>query len=746
MGGALVAHVALGLGLLPSWSFSKYPDGVRLLLAGRMTAEQAADFSPLYLLANLAFPPLALRWAQSFLGAAVAFLAWVLASRLSGRLAGGVALVLVSLGTPVLVNEATLEPETLILFLNSLALVCLERAWSSPGLAAPLGAGLGLGLSAATRPTVLPFLFLASLLLGLRGLRAERAARAVLPAALLLLAGLLCAFLPPALLKTVAGQRLGATMAGGAVLYLGNRPEGTGVGAQGALLLHTLELQERTHDTPDLVHELYRRFARAEVGPSLTPEGSERYWTSKVLAFARVHPGAFAGQLFRKLQFFLFGPDAHDVADTRRAEVRLQGLPLFSARLFAALGFAGLLWLAWARRLSWLLLAYWANFALVAVAFQVTSRYRHPTVVLASVLGAVLVAELVRKVWLRRGAFFPAMLLGLVAVLALTNGTVRNGSRMLERAQALSALTPALEEARARGRLGEATRLFVEAQAAQPFLTLTRNLRGLAFESFEVAKASGQASLLRFGTATQADGFVLAILAARAGHCEEALSALAEVGAFRSSIYDFALDPHLAAADCLVELGRKEGALAEVRQSLAERPGTVEGLARAVALAKVLPAQDGTQGAAWEQELFALHNVLNARYALARAKNAAGDFAGALADAQAAGVHLPEAALLHYERAVALAGLGRLREAVSAYGEALERFPGHAFATRPMEEAVRAALAQTPDEPEVLEVASEHELRAGRMSAALALAIRADAARPSASLAERLKFLRSVAE
>jgi len=103
-----VAHVVLGLVLLPDSMFTKYPDSARLLTSGRMLPEQGADFSPLYLLLNVALSPGALRVAQSLAGALGLVAVYVLGARLLSRAAGWVAAALVATTTSVLAYEATL--------------------------------------------------------------------------------------------------------------------------------------------------------------------------------------------------------------------------------------------------------------------------------------------------------------------------------------------------------------------------------------------------------------------------------------------------------------------------------------------------------------------------------------------------------------------------------------------------------------------------------------------------------------
>lgn len=714
-------HFALGLALLPDAMFTKYPDGARLLWAGTLKAEEGADFSPLYLLVNAAVGASALRWLQSALGAGCVALVYVVARRLFSRAAGFVAAALFALSAPVLLYEATLEPDLLVTALNLLAIALLvtrRPAWA---------AGLALGLSIAARPTAIPFLLLAVAWV----YAAEHRWRAPL---VLGATALLLSFVPPLILRAAVGQQLGGTMSVGPVFQQSNRPEGTGLGAQPPVLIKLVELQVRSRDNPDPVHGLYRRFARAEGGAALTPPEVQRFWLGKTLSFATHEPGAYAQLLFRKLCFFVFGPDGHDIQEVRLAAAQLGRWPLLPTAWLGLVGTIALgLHLAGRKQIG-LLAAYALTTTGLALGFYVVSRFRLATVPIWCVLAAGLVV--LAQEWKAKPR--KLALGGLAAAAALLFARlaepVRTGERMIARGAAAAEPAAQMDAARRSGNLTPATQAFVRAQAAQPYVTLTRDLRGIAFEDAELARASGRAALETFGEDTPTDVFFAAVLAGRAGRCREALPSLQHAAGFRSAIFDVSLDPNLFAATCALEQGAKDEARQAIARSLAGWPGTLDGLALATA-----------GGADTKAELFALHDLLSARYALAKARLLFGDAAGALEDADAALALIPEAGVVHYERARALALLGRSDEAAAAYARALELFPAYAFPTRPFDAVIAARLQAAPEDPGVLALASEHHLRAGDVAGAKALAEQAaqrwgDAA-PEPHRA-RLRFLR----
>lgn len=720
LGLTCLLHVVLGLGLLPGWMFGKYPDSARMLSAGRLSPEQGADFSPLYLLLNVVLSPGPLRLLQSIAGAVGLVAVYVLGARLVSRTAGLVAAALLAVTVPVLLYEATLEPDLLVMVFNLAALALLAAA--SPGFRMPsvVGAGVLLGLSGATRPTGLFILGFAALWVAREAWGDGR--RRFLAPAVLLGVGFVASALPTLAVRAKVGSQLGATMSAGAVLHMGNRPEGTGLGAQPPTLLKQYEAQLRSPDRPDYAHHLYREFARADTGQALSPADAELFWVKKTLAFARWEPGSFLGLVGRKLAFFLFGPDGHDLVEVRRAEARLGAWPLVSAQVLGLLGLAGLLVALWRRERVGLVLMYLVASSALALGFYVVSRYRVAALPAWALLVGVLVSTAVQA---RRRPRELAVCVGLVVAactLPVLFPFVRDVQRQFERGETNAADSGALASALAAGRHDEATRAFVRLQAAQPFTALLRNVRGVPFESPEVAAHSAALSLERFGADTPMDLFFMAELARRAGQCEQALTAARAAVGFRGVLYDTSLDPRLVAARCELAQGDRPGALADAVRSLEERGGTLDALAFAVAAAEALGDPRREE---WEQELFALHDSLDARHARGSARLVWGNAAGALADAEGVLALFPDLAPTEYLRASALAALGRHEEAVRSYTVALQRTPTAAFPTGPLEQAVAARLAEAPDAWRVVALAAEHHLRAGRLELARTLYARA---------------------
>ncbi len=712
----VAAHGAVAAAKLPKWIFSKYPDAARAWSQGLLKAEQGGDYSPLYLSLNRLLGPDALRWAQSALAAAAIVAVYWAGRRLYGRVAGLFAAAALGAAAPFLVYEATLEPDLLIASVQAVALALLaehlQHATHRRVAFAAL-AGLALGLSAAARPAGWVLILLATGWAAVRARRDGQAPRSVRVAApvALLAASALAALVPSAALKAAVGPELFATMSAGAVLQMGNRPEGTGLGAQPPYLLKLTERQERRY----AAHELYRRFARASEGRALSPSETEAFWVRQVAAFARAHPVAFASAWARKLTFFLFGPDAHDLTEVRAADRALRPLPLLWLSQLAMLGLAGAA-LALARRRPWALpVLFIASPAVMAVGFYVVSRFRLAAVPAWCLFAGFFLASALEVFRARRKAVAWAVCGGAAFALPWLLPGVKDAARFMARGADSTALLPQMEAARSQGDFATASSLFAQMQAAQPYITLTHDLRGIPFEAPRLAKHSGQLALERYGADTAPDTFQLATLAVRAGDCataSPALRALAESG-FRWAIYDYALDPWLLLARCALSASDVEGAWAAARASLSQRPGTLRALALAVALGEKLQRPEA---ASLRDELSRLHDRLSADHALAQAYLEAGAPEAALAAAEH-GLSLDSGvALLLYERARALVALGRTEEGLAAYGEALRQFPHHAFLTRPFDEALDRALSANSADPRWLMLALEHHMRAGRMA------------------------------
>jgi tetratricopeptide (TPR) repeat protein len=703
---------ALSLALHPGWTFAKYPNLIAGLRRGELTPAQVGDASPGYLLLNLLLPPDGVRWLQAIVAAATVVLAFLVADRARGRLAGWVAAAALGLAAPWLAYGSVLEPDLAIGALGAAAIAFLVVP-AQPRLRWSALAGASLGASVALRPSaaVLAVAALGWIALDRPGGAATgrpRTASALAFAAALVL----CAVAPVAALHARAHHEWRSTMSVGQVIHQGHRPEGSGLGANYPTLLVLAALQSATRPghAPDLHHELYRRFASAAAGAPLTPAEAERYWIDRALAYAAQEPWAFARQVGRKIAFVVAAPphdaDIPEVQAMAQAS-RFRGVPL---RWLALGGLAGLL-LSLRRGRTERLVALWvASYVLVYAAFYYQSRYGLAILPAWCVLCGVLAAEAWEG---RRDAWRFARVATAAGapLLLLAPGWVRDEGRLLERA----ALVPVRSEAvslRAQGRWEEALDRFTDEQAALPdhVWPWSPHGYGLRAGSPEQALRAAERARARFGAEAPADAYLLAVLYANAGRCDLALPLARQASAsgFHGAIADTSLDPDLLVSDCLLAQGERDDAYRWIERSLERWPGTLDGMARAVAATEARPGATDPEAARRESQLLALHDPASARFALARARRRWGAPLRALADAEWVRSRVPDAApFADYEQALSLLDLGRPADALRAYARSLAlgyyMHEAHRF-----DEPIRDLTRSLPDDPAASRVAFAH--------------------------------------
>lgn len=724
MAAIILARSVIGLILIPTALFAKYPDGARMLLRGTLSPERAADFSPLYLLLNVALSPDGLRVLQAFALAGTLWSLGTIARRLWGGLAGVSAVLLAALALSLFLYEATLEPDLLSVAGVVVGLALLFPLEERKRTIDAVWVGVSVGLSAASRPTGFLMLGVVAMYVSWKLRRKSGRWELVLPV-VVLATGVLVGVVPSILLRLVSHQPLGSTMSAGEVFQMGNRPENPGLGQQPSTLSKLIELQHQSAENPDEAHAIYRQLARAEVGTTLSPVGSELFWMKKALAFARAEPLAFAGLWGRKLAYLFVGPDGHDLTQVRRAEVRWSGRPWLPTSILAVLGIAGLFAGLWRRSRIWPALILLVLGMAIGVVFSVLARYRLPVVCSFCLTGGLftaLVAEVPRRM-------VPAGQVAACVVLALLTpwcfGFLVDGRAVLEHANDASAIE---------GRFGlqmqardwaAATTTLVSLEAAQPMVTLTHDLRGLPAESAALNQAAEAESERRYGGATRSDAYFAAVLAKRGGRCDAALRAARDADGFRWAMFDRLLEPHLLAARCEIEAGSLQQALTQVRASLELVPGTLDGLSAAVALSETDAGASRLEATRWRNELFALHDASSAHFALADAEVRTGLGAKALENIDRVLAAFPDAGVALYVRARALLELGRTEEALAIYARALDVFPAHAFQTEPFEVAIESALRDHPEDPSLLSLGGDQAFRRGDIARARTLDLHA---------------------
>ncbi len=669
MGLAAVSALHLMLQrLLPSPLFEKYPDIARQLRAGQLSADSGGDASPLYLALNLAMSPGALRWFQALASVLCLVAILRLARELFGNRAGWIATGLAAVSSPLIVYAAALEPD-LLMTCSAFGAVSLLVApiesrprWVSEALAGAL-----LGLAIALRPScIVPAaaLILVQLLL--------RRSVLVFGAALFL-----AAVVPLLGIRAVAGSSVLATMSSGAVLQMGNRPDGPGLGAQPLPLLKRFEAQLLSRERPDHGHALYRRFARDATGEKLTPAETQRYWIGKTLAFPLSMPWEYLKLVGRKLTFGAAGLEAHDFNDSRNASRKLSDSGLPGLRFLSIVGVAGLIVSLFRRRRAEYLWVFVLGGAAVLLVTYVTARYALLLVPAWCVLGGLLVDELL-GCW-RNVRSVVACGLGAAVVLVIQiSPRVADAAAMLDRSAAASPHSKAMRELRARGEYAGASEAFVRLHAAQPLFTTLYDLRGIPFESPAIWREAAAQAIRGFETKTGLDFYLLAHQSLHSELYEAAVQAAqgAEAVGFRSATTDSTLEPLLVEANARRALDDVAGAADALARAVDENPGSLDVLAMAVAW-----ANDGAPEL--ETRLFAFYDPISAHFALSQAHRAVGKHEQALKHAEFVHARLSDAAVVEHEYALALLGAGRQDEALASLARAFDLFPTGAFAVAP---------------------------------------------------------------
>lgn len=337
------------------------------------------------------------------LGLGTCALTWILARRIAGRAAAGVAALIVAVYGPAIYQEGEIEKTALGVFLITACLALLAAA--SP--ATRLIAGIALGLATLARGNMLllaPFGFL------WLAIEPRASARRRGLAAGLFTAGVMLVLGPVAIRNhRVCGEWILTTAGGGTNYYTGNNPANTSGGYEAVPFVRP----QSAHEEDDFRAEALRR-----TGRTLSPSELSRYWYRESLRHSFENPG-FALRVHAKKVALFWGDlelaDGWDMAFLSRAS-KVLALPLLGFAPLFALAVVG----AWAvrkeRRSLALLLGYVAVYAGTVIAFYVFSRYRlHilPALAVFAGAGVVWLAERVRDRAWRSAASAAAVAVGI---------------------------------------------------------------------------------------------------------------------------------------------------------------------------------------------------------------------------------------------------------------------------------------------------------------------------------------------
>lgn len=434
----VVLRIAQVNALADQGTFVKYTVLADQIVAGDMPWERLGDVSPAYLWTIVALRSCfgsSAGLARSVQIAALGFVALMaaaIAHRMAGPAGGALAALAVLTNRAALVNATEIEPETMILALNSagLALALTPggrwQAWCR-GLA-----GIAFGCSVATRPAaLLPLLGIGLWLLLSDGARARHPSASDAPRATRLRQSLPLPYAAGALVPIAAILFLQYHTTGsvilmnpGFVFIEGMNPRATGFGGVDPRVVKDIE---RTVRGPDALHIAYRVVAaRATSGgaPAVTRE-SNQYWSGKAIAFLRRYPKAALALTLEKLRLSVSSHEVYDLSTMKRKDGELRRWPWIPSGVLFSLALVAL-WLGRRMPETWTLATYSVCTGVVLPLFYVSARQRNPLVLSASVLAAAgavrIVAELRRRPRSRAMCALALAVVGSVATSVETSG------------------------------------------------------------------------------------------------------------------------------------------------------------------------------------------------------------------------------------------------------------------------------------------------------------------------------------
>ena len=315
------------------------------------------------------------RQAQAVLAAFSCLLAFRLAVRAFGGVAGWAAALLAATYWPWIYADAELQDPPVAILLNFAALAALqETSRRRNGGWFALLAGGALGLSAITRPTVLVAAPVVLLWLLWRPTRGAAPASAGGPRTLLALCfaiGMALPIAPIALLNRVVGRdTVLIASQGGMNFYIGNHPGSDGRSAR---------FPGATAEWEGMI-EGATRAAEAAEGRPLRPSEVSRHWFAQGGRFWREQPGAALALLARKSAYLLGAPE---IANDKPIRTLITRYGSFLAWPWPGFGWVlplalvGIVWGA-GRRQTALLVGFAAAYGAAVALFFVSGRHRLP--------------------------------------------------------------------------------------------------------------------------------------------------------------------------------------------------------------------------------------------------------------------------------------------------------------------------------------------------------------------------------
>lgn len=364
--------------------FYKYPYFAQMIAQGGDPGERILDLSPLYLYLHVLFFKLygpnweALAIFQIFLGSLSCLLVFLIGEKIFGKTVGLVAALILIFYANLSLIELTLEPEALVLFLNSLIVFFLLKikgeTKSGQDIWKWLVSGGLIGLAAITKPNALLILPVAIIF----NWRLSAAPAFKIKSTLLILLGV-AIFLMPVTLRNYFkfNDFILVTADSGKVFFHGNGPGATGMERAD---LPQQGFVEEAQEEPDYAHALFRRVARNLSGQNLKPSECSRFWKNQALEHMKKNVKDALILEFKKAVFFFSNYEVHDIDSLYNYYRKIKKWPFIPYGIISSLSILGM-WLARPKiKDAFLLYSMVVVYFLTVLIFFAASRYRLPAV------------------------------------------------------------------------------------------------------------------------------------------------------------------------------------------------------------------------------------------------------------------------------------------------------------------------------------------------------------------------------
>jgi len=407
-------------------AFFKYPFFADQINKGIDIGERILDLSPLYLYGMVLLQKIygpnweAMIVFQFLTGCITIVFIFLIGEKVFNRTVGFIAAVILLLYGNLILFEMTLEPDSFVLFFNSLFILTLLWAkQKNPYKPFPLIwllSGVILGLSVITKANALIFLpgVFCWIFWTISGKKKK------IRYSLLFLVGVSLMVLPVTLRNYIRfHDPVLVTADMGKVFFHGNGPGATGLERAD---LPDQGLIEESGGEPDYAHVLFRNTARRLSGRNLTPSECSRFWIVQTLGYMEAHFNSSLWLFMKKIVFFWLNYEVHDLDSNYAYYQTIRTWPLIPFGSISSLALLGMI--ATQNKFKqayWpfvMVLAYW----LTILIFFNASRYRLPAVPFLSLFAAQAIVVLIdyfKNKQVIKGLFFfgTAVMLLLMTVL-----------------------------------------------------------------------------------------------------------------------------------------------------------------------------------------------------------------------------------------------------------------------------------------------------------------------------------------